>query len=165
MQPLITRADIARYRQLSKTPHDAKLNEMILDAQMLDVQPLLGESLFNKILASPEEHGALLEGGLYEVDGIGYTNYGLAMVLAHFAYARHIMFSSVTDTPFSVVEKLSPDSRPADASAKKAIYTLNRDAAFRIWDNVKKYLERTQYPDFWPSQTVPGKGFRLKKIG
>ena len=164
MQLLITRNDIAKYRQIAKSPNDAKLNEMVLDAQMLDLQPLIGESLYNKILASPETYKELLEGGIYEADGIGYTNYGLKMALAYFAYARHIMFSSVTDTSYSVVEKLNETSRPADISSKKTIYTLNRDAAFQIWENVKRYLIRTHHPDFSTCQTASAKGLRFKKI-
>jgi len=164
MQPLITRNDIAKYRQLSKLPNDAKLNEMILDAQLLDLQPLIGESLYNKLLANPEGYEELLDGSIYEVDGIGYTNYGLKMVLAYFTYARHIMFSSVIDTAYSVVEKLNDNSRPADASTKKTIYSLNRDAAFQIWENVKKYLIRTKHPDFHHCQNTPTKGLRFEKI-
>lgn len=164
MQPLITRSDIAKYRQISKSPNDAKLKEMILDAQMLDLQPLIGESLYNKLLASPEEYLNLLEGGVYEKEGIGYSNYGLKMALCYFAYARHIMFSSVTDTAYSVVEKLNDNSRPADAASKKTIYSLNRDAAFQVWENVKQYLIRTQHPDFIHCQKADSKGLRFKKI-
>lgn len=164
MQPLITRSDIAKYRQIAKSHNDAKLNEMILDAQMLDLQPLIGESLYNKILASPEDYQDLLEGGIYETDGISNTNYGLKMVIAYFAYARHIMFSSVMDTAYSVVEKLNDNSRPADVSSKKTIYSLNRDAAFQIWENVKKHLVRTQHPGFTNCQKTAAKGLRFKKI-
>lgn len=164
MQKLITRNDIAKYRQVSKTPNDDKLNEMILDAQILDLQPLLGESLYNKILANPADHEELLTGGVYEVDGIDYTNYGLKMVLAYFAYARHIMFSSVTDTPYSVVEKLADNSRPVETTFKKTIYTLNRDAAFQIWENVKKYLIRTKHADFAQCQNPTSRGLKFKKI-
>lgn len=165
MQPLITRNDIAQYRQISKTPNDAKLKEMILDAQMLDLQPLLGESLYNKILYAPEEYEPLLEGGIYEIDGIGYTNYGLKMVLAYFSYARYVMFASMTDTPFSVVEKLNPDSRPADPAAKKTLYALNREAAFQLWENVKRYLARTRHPYFTLCNNTVAGSLKLKKIG
>lgn len=165
MQLLITRNDISRYRQVSKTPNDAKLNETILDAQMLDLQPLIGERLYNKILVAPDAYSALIEGGVYEVDGIGYTNYGLKMVLAYFAHARYMMFSGVIDTPFSVVEKLNPDSRPVDAASKKTIYSLNRDAAFQIWENVKRFLVRTDHPDFVVSGTQSSCGMKFKKIG
>lgn len=164
MQPLITRNDIAKYRQISKSPNDAKLNEMILDAQILDLQPLISETLYNKLLATPEDYQDLLEGNVYEADGISYTNYGLKMVLVYFAYARHIMFSSVTDTAYSVVEKLNDNSRPADISSKKTIYTLNRESAFQVWENVKNYLIRTKHPDFINCQKASAKGLRFKKI-
>ena len=148
MQPLITRNDIAQYKQISKTPNDAKLNEMILDAQLLDIQPLLGEKLFNAVMASPESFTTLLDGGIYEKDGISYTNYGLKMVLSYFTYARYMMFASVTDTPFSVVEKLNNDSRPAEATTKKTIYQLNRDAAYKVWESVHNWLIRTNNEDY-----------------
>lgn len=165
MHPLITRSDIAQYRQLSKTPNNDKLNEMILDAQLLDLGPLLGESLYNKIIVSPIDYEELLTGGIYEYDGISYTNYGLKMVLAYFAYARYMMFSLVTDTPFSVVEKLNSDSRPVEASTKKTIYSLNRDAAMQLWENVRNYLIRTQHPDFKTTKTTNAGGLRFTKIG
>lgn len=166
MNRLITRSDIAQYRQISKTPHDDKLNEMILDAQMLDLQPLLGEVLYNKVLASPSEYSALMSGGSYDVDGVTYQNYGLKMVLAYFAYARYIMFSSVIDTPFSVVEKLNNDSRPVEGATKKSIYSLNRDAAMQIWSNVHNYLVRTKQADYGHCNTsAPARGMRFTKIG
>lgn len=164
MQPLITRNDIARYRQLSKTPHDAKLNEMILDAQMMDLQPLLGEKLFNQVMADPESHEVLLTGGIYEHEGISYTNYGLKMVLAYFAYARYVMFGSVTDSPFSVVEKLATESRPAELSTKKSIYSMNREGAQQLWENVKNYLTRVRYPGYESSCSQPVAGLRFTKI-
>ncbi len=165
MQPLINRSDIARYKQIAKTPYDDKLHEQILDAQLLDLQPLIGESLFNKILTSPENHTDLLEGCVYEHEGIGYTNYGLSMVLTYFAYARYMMFSSAIDTPFSVVEKLNDNSKPADAALKKTMYTLNRDAAQQVWQNVNNYLIRTAHPDYKKGGGNKAGGFRFKKIG
>lgn len=165
MQPLITRDDIAHYKQISKTPHNDKLNEQILDAQLLDLQPLLGESFFNKIISAPDDYSDLLSGCVYEHDGISYTNYGLCMVLTYFAYARYIMFSSVIDTPFSVVEKLNDNSRPVDPTAKKTLYTLNRDAAHQVWQNVHNYLVRTGHPEYKKGCKSKSGRFQFKKIG
>jgi hypothetical protein len=166
MQPLINRSDIARYKQIAKTPYDDKLHEQILDAQLLDLQPLMGESFFNKIIAQPDNYSNLLNGCVYEHDGISYTNYGLSMVLTYFAYARYMMFSSVIDTPFSVVEKLNDNSRPVEASAKKTLYTLNREAAQQVWQNVHNYLLRTAHPDYKKAcGSNAGSGFRFQKIG
>lgn len=167
MQPLLTRNDIAQYRQISKTPNDAKLNEMILDAQLLDLQPLLGEKLFNTVMALPEDYSDLLDGGTYEKEGISYTNYGVKMVLSYFTYARYMMFASVTDTPYSVVEKLNSDSRPVEATTKKTIYQLNRDAAFKIWESVHNWLVRTNNEEYKKSCGLgnTNQGMRFTKIG
>lgn len=165
MQPLITRSDIAQYRQVSKTPNDDKLNEMIIDAQMLDVAPLLGEKLFNKIMASPSDYTTLMSGGTYVKDGVTYTNYGLKIVIVYFAYARYVMLGSAIDTPYSMVEKLNENSRPVDTTSKKSIYTINRDAAFQLWENVRNYLIRTENADFGHCNTTEQrKGMRLTKI-
>lgn len=167
MQPLITRSDIARYKQIAKSSYDDKLNEQILDAQLLDLQPLLGENLFQSIMTAPEPHTDLLNGCIYEHDRISYQNYGLKMVLAYFAYARYTMFSSVIDTPFSMVEKLNDSSRPTEPLAKKTVYNLNREAAMQLWGNVQNYMTRTGYPYYTTAcrnSSATG-GFRIKKIG
>lgn len=148
MIPLITRADIALYKQITETPNEAKLNEMIIEAQILDVQPLLGEILYNKILSNTAQHSVLLNGGGYSYNNISYTNYGLKMVVAYYAYARYMMFGSIRDTASGQVYKNHSDSTPVDDATRKTIYKLNRDAANQIWDNVSAYLSRVNYPDF-----------------
>lgn len=166
MTLLITRDDIAKYKQISKTPNDGKLNEQILDAQMLDLQPLLGEKLYNKILNTPADYAELLNGVTYIHDGNDYTCYGLKMVLSYYAYARYIMFGSAIDTPFSLTEKLNDNSRPVEASQKKSIYVLNRESAASLWENIKNYLVRTNNTDFnhCSRPTRPG-GMKFTKIG
>jgi hypothetical protein len=75
------------------------------------------------------------------------------------------MFGSAIDTPFSVVEKLNDNSRPADSASKKTIYTLNRESAQQLWGNVKNYLIRTGQPDYTSCRNNPVTGrFHLKKI-
>lgn len=148
MQPLITRDDIAKYRQIAKTSNSDKLNESILDAQLLDLKPLLGEKLFDNIIASPQNHSELLDGGVYTYDSIDYNNYGLKMALAYYAYARYVMFSHVTDTSYAVVEKRNSESQPITPDTKKSIFNTNREMAAKVWNNVKIYLQRKSYPDF-----------------
>lgn len=163
MQLLITRSQLQQYKQVSNTPHDDKLNEQIRDAQLLDLQPILGENLYNKILADTASYTALLDGGTYEYEGVTYTNYGLRMVLSYFAYARYIYFGSQIDTPFSLVEKLNDNSRPVEQPQKKTIYQMNRDAAYQLWLNVENYLIRTNNADFKTCKPKKS-GFRINKI-
>lgn len=162
MQPLITRDDIAKYRQIAKSPNNEKLSESILDAQLLDLKPLLGEKLFDKIITNPEDHDELLDGGVYIHDGIEYSNYGLKMALAYFAYARHVMFSHVTDTPYAIIEKRNTDSQPISPETKKSVFNTNREMANKVWSNVKVYLQRNDYPDYNGYTSKPG--IRFSKI-
>lgn len=163
MQPLITRNDIARYRQISKTPNDDKLNEMILDAQLLDLAPLLGEKLFAAVIESPENYDILLNGGIYDYDGVSYSCYGLKMMLSYFTYSRYVMFSSLISTPVSVVEKLNQDSKPVDVDVRKSVYSVNRDSALKIWQNIENYLVRSEEVLF-PKATCGRIGLRFNKI-
>lgn len=166
MQSLITRNDIAQYKQISKTAYDDKLNEQIKDAQLLDIQPLIGERLYNKIMDSPEDYAELLSGGQYNYNGTAYTNYGLKMVLAYYAYSRYIMFGFAIDTPTGFREKTNDNSIPIENASKKTLYTLNREAAAQVWENVKNYLTRTNNPDFNYCHTAPRTGgMRITKIG
>lgn len=166
MNLLITRSDIAQYKQISKTPYDEKLNEQILDAQIIDLQPLLGERLYNKIVSAPENYTELLNGGPYSYNDESFNCYGLKMILSYYAYARYVMFGSAIDTPFSFNEKLNDNSRPVETNQKKSIYILNRESASQIWENIKNYLIRTNNPDFNHCHTPirPG-GMKFTKIG
>lgn len=148
MQLVITRDDIAKYRQIAKSPNNDKLNECILEAQLLDLKPLIGEKLFDNILTRPEDHSELLNGGIYTHDGIEYSNYGLKMVLAYLAYARYVMFSNVTDTPYAIVEKRNAESQPVVQETKKSVFNTNREIAGKVWSNVKAYLQRKGYKDY-----------------
>ncbi|MCR5863076.1 hypothetical protein LRS05_13480 [Flavobacterium sp. J372] len=162
MQPLITRDDIVKYRQIAKSLNNDKLNESILEAQLLDLKPLLGERLFDNIIALPEDYTELLDGGVYTHDGIEYSNYGLKMALAYFAYARYVMFSHATDTPYAFVEKRNTDSQPVTSETKKSLFTTNREIAGKVWNNVRMYLQRTNYADYTTCAVRPA--IRFTKI-
>lgn len=164
-QKLVNRATIAKYKQISKTVFDDKLDELIIEAQIQDVMPLIGERLFNAIMEAPASYSDLLEGGSYEYNGITYQNYGLEAVISYYVYARYALFGSVTDTPFSIVEKMAGqgESKPVEYPFKKAMYQLNRNNAFQIWRNVENYLLRTNEPLFQGCRVVKN-NFKIRKI-
>ena len=141
---LVNRADIALFKQISKTVADAKLEDIIIQTQIDDIRPLLGDKLFNDLMNNTDDYDTLMDGGVYTYNGITYQNYGLKAVIAYYVYARYMMFGSVTDTPFGLVEKLNAqDSKPVDYPIKKSLYTSNRQSAFNIWLTVHDYLIRT----------------------
>jgi hypothetical protein len=162
---LVNRDDIALFKQISKTVVDAKLNDVIIQTQIDDIRPLLGESLFNDLMNDVSSYSDLMDGGTYTYNGITYTNYGLKAVISYYVYARYMMFGAVIDTPFGLVEKLNnQDSKPVDYSIKKSLYQTNRQSAFNIWLTVRDYLIRTNNPLFNNLCTIHKNNFKIRKI-
>lgn len=140
----IDRNDVNLFKQISKTVYDDVFDSIVIETQIQDIAPLLGEKLFNDISNNLASYSDLLNGGTYLHNGITYSNYGLKAVLSYYFYARYQMFGGVIDTPFSIVEKLEgSDSRPTSEKTKLAMYQMNRDSAFNIWRSVENYLIRT----------------------
>lgn len=167
----VNRTDVSVYKQISKTIFDDVFNSIVIEAQVQDIAPLLGERLFNDINNNIENYSDLLNGGTYDFNGVTYTNYGLKAVLSYYFYARYQMFGNVIDTPFSIVEKLEGnESRVISDKTKQSLYQLNRDSAFNIWRSVENYLIRTKNPLFGDLNlgTCRNKGFKnmynFKKI-
>ncbi|MBP8034688.1 MAG: hypothetical protein KAZ71_08815, partial [Bacteroidia bacterium] len=73
---LVNRADIAVFKQISKTVADAKLDDIIIQTQIDDIRPLLGDKLFNDLMNNTEDYDTLMDGGVYTYNGITYQNYG-----------------------------------------------------------------------------------------
>lgn len=165
--PLITRAEIQQYKQLSNSIHNNKLNELILQAQMVDLFPLLGEQLYYDIINNTSEWTELLDGNIYEYNGITYTNVGLKAVLAHYTYARYALYGDVIDTAFGLKEKLNNDvSKQVDMSMKKTLYEHNCNYAFNLWLNVENYLMRNNITKYFKCGVKSdNKNFRISRIG
>jgi hypothetical protein len=139
---LISKEEARAFKKISATLKDDIFQQYVIEAQLQDVAPLLGERLFNAIMKSPEDFEELLTGGSYDHAGETFENYGLKAVVAHYFYARYRYFSGVTDTPTGFVTKTHIDSVPESEASKKSQYTINRDSAFTIWKSVENYLIR-----------------------
>lgn len=167
---LITRAEIQQYKQLSNSIHDDKLNQIIVESQFTDLQPLLGERLFNDIQkeveATNNTYDDLLDGGIYTYKGVTYTNVGLKAVLASYIYARYAMFGDVLDNPFGMTQKLNVnESKPIDYATKKTFFNMNQNEAYNLWLNVEKFLIRTNVELFKGCQKQRPNTFKIGKVG
>ena len=169
MANLITRTDIALYKQISKTVFDEVLNPFISDAQFTDIQPLMGPDFYFDMIENVTDanYVALLAAGTYTYEGETFTNVGLKAVIAHYAYARYIMFGSQVDTPFGFQEKTNENSLNVSVAGKKTIYKMNQQMAFGYWENVLAFLSRnaTDYPKWINGCYQKGNSFRISKIG
>lgn len=162
---LITRDEIRDYKQISKTANDDRLNDIIIQVQINEIRPLLGERLFNDLLSNVANYTELLNGSTYLYKGITYQNYGLKAVLAYYVDAYWKMFGDVTSTPFGNVTKLndSNKSEPISDSFKKSLYTINKQSAYNIWLNVHSFIVRTEIPFFEICHVKSG-NFKIRKI-
>jgi hypothetical protein len=141
---LITRAKVQQYKQVSNSVYDDVFDSILIQTQIEDIAPLLGEDLFNDLINNPANYTALLTGGAYTYNGITYQNYGLEAVIAYYWYARYTMFGNVTDTPFGLMQKISGEgTQEVSQKAKDALYQYNQNSAFTIWKSVENYLIRT----------------------
>lgn len=140
----------------------------ILDAQVFDLQKLLGANFFNDLVENytSTEYQTLLNGGTYVYKTVTYTNYGLKAVLVHYAYARYVRFGQNIDTPLGIVVKLSENSEQSSVGDKKAAYTDNQTLAFNYWENVRTFLDRnrTDYPLFDDNCVVNYNILKIKTI-
>ena len=168
MTLLISRIDIAQYRQISDTVYDNVLNQHIIDAQFNDLQKLMGIDFYNDLIRNygDVKYTTLLEGGTYTYQGVTYTNVGLKAVLVHYAYSRYVLFGGQTDTPFGYVEKLNNDSQQVSLEGKKTISKMNEQVAFNYWENVNLFLERNAatYPLYKTGCVTQNRTFRISKI-
>ena len=141
---LLTKTKARVYKQISNSITDDVFDSILIQTQIEDVAPLLGENLFNDIINNPTNYAALLSGGAYEVNNVIYQNYGLEAVLAYYFYARYTMFGDINDTPFGLMQKISGEgTTQVSQKAKDALYTYNQNTAFTIWKSVENYLIRT----------------------
>lgn len=162
---LITRDEIRDYKQISKTANDDRLNDIIIQVQINELRPLLGERLFDAIQEAPQDYDDLLNGSAYEYKGVTYQNYGLKAVLAYYVDAYWKMFGDVTSTPFGNVTKLNTNiSEPITDGFKKSLFTMNKQSAYNIWLNVHLFIVRTEVP-LYNCFEVKKKSFNISKIG
>ena len=130
MANLITRADIAQYRQITDNINTDKIiNQHIVDAQFSDIQKLLGSDFYNDMIRNSTDanYVTLLNGSTYTYSDTTYTNVGLKVVLVHYSYSRYILEGSQTDTPFGYVLKDNENSTHVSESSKKSIFGLRLD--------------------------------------
>lgn len=172
--PIITLSELQKYKQISASGNDSKLNQLILEAQFQDLRPLMGERLFNAVLKDVKDtsntngttYTKLLNGGEYVCNGVTFYQAGLKAVLANYVYGRKVMWGGVVDNPFGATIKLNRNSsEPVDYATRKSFYNENKDLAFNVWLSVSRYLARTKEPLFISKCSKKRRSFNLRKIG
>ena len=170
---LIDRADIQQYKQMSASSFNDKLNQIVVEAQINDIKPLLGEELYNAVLKDVQTAGNtngstytdLLNGVEYTVGGEVRYNPGLKSVLIQYFYGRYIMFGDIIDNPFgATLKKNNNSSQLLDYPTKKSIQIQGRDLGAKLWIDVRTYLIKTEEPLYDRCKSIVRSKFKVKKI-
>lgn len=169
MTPLITRSDLQAFYQISDAIVDDKLNQIIREAMINDLKPLLGRDFFYNVINNVGSHADILNPKSGTITGTDYEHVGLKEVLCHFVYGRLILFGDVISNPFGFTRKLGPreSSENLDYSTKKAIHHDKKSLAYNLWLEVKLYMNLSEYDGYDSCVTKPtrGGGLKITKIG
>lgn len=162
----ITKQDFKTYnRQISNNIHVDVFNMHVADAQLLDLQELLGIRFYEDIINNQADYTELIDGGTYEYNGITYTNVGLKSVIVYFAHARVMFYGSEINTAFGQVNKNEQSSTQSSTEIKKQFYKSNREGANRMFMNVREYMIRMNIDGFHCGLKKGLTAFKFYKVG
>jgi hypothetical protein len=138
MRTLLTIAQLKKYRSISDYCKVEALNPFVNEAAMIELQNILGEDLYDKVIEdiSPLNYPALEP--------------FIEPILAYYAYARWLPKQAINVTAFGVVQKRTDFSEPVDAKTLFALAGNARENAKPFESKLVKYLNdnSTLYPEW-----------------
>jgi hypothetical protein len=164
MALLITKTDIASYKDISLFTTDNRIDEYINDSQLQDLCPLLGYDFYFDVMKniSLTEYQFLLNGGDFIVNGNTWTHSGLRAVLSEFAYGRYTYFGGYNDTPNGNTIKTFEFSNPTQNDDRKDIWKECKQRANSYFDVIKVYLDQSDFTVWTDKNTNCGNGTTKK---
>ena len=166
MQQIISKGDISIYKDLSNAVKNSKINQFILDAQMSDLSPLIGDLFFFDVmnnLTNPE-YQELLNGCKFTFNGVEIEHLGLKRVLVEFAWGRYTYFGGFNDSPFGNVIKTTPHSTPTGNNDRRDIWKQSRQMANDYFKTVKYYLSVSDFSKCEFTNSQSSSNFNISKI-
>ena len=123
--------------------NENKFTQVMTETEVKDLQPLLGESLYQDLIqnASDAKYVTLLGGVEWELSGKTYKMSGLKYVLAYFFFANYYNEGQIADTFSGPVTHRFDESNPIEFKDKMQIISQTREIASRYWEEVKLYIE------------------------
>lgn len=170
---LITYNQIAEYKLITSNINASKFDNLLIEAQELDLRPILGNELYLELIAEngnspyPDKYANLLEGCTYTYNGKSYKHEGLIPVLAYFIYARFLAYAGSVATPYGVVQKTNDFSQPTSDKSISRQITQAKSAAMAYFDRVKLFLihNKTIYTTYLFNPSTRNSGLRINPVG
>lgn len=147
------------------TVDEAIVERAIEEAELLDIKPALGDSLFKRLQG--ENNELLMDGGEYESNGEVYTFAGLKRTLAYYAWARLINSATHHLTRFGYVVKSDDYSRSADLRERQQAVGDATAIANAYMHECLRYIEAnaSAYPEYHGGGVVTANKTTYKVIG
>jgi hypothetical protein len=154
MTPLIVKNDLDKFKYVADSvKNSANWDQFVLESQMFDIKPWLGDELLNELLTQKltvfsTENALLLSGGTYTYSDREYTFEGLKAVIIYYAFARYTNRSPFNYTAAGIVQKDSDFSTPVSDKVIQRLETESRLSADALRDETMLFLRRnkTDYP-------------------
>lgn len=138
---IINQDDITALCRQCSTDDDA-VNNMIQEAETLDIVPFIGVALYNAITAAPSDFKGLLEGCTFQDEkGNLKSHQGLKKALAYYSASRIIRSSNGVMTKYGYVVKYNESSTPADAQRLSNDSNYLREVANQMFEQTKVYIK------------------------
>lgn len=170
---LIVKEDFSPYKSLSVNLNDiTKLQNYILEAQMQDIAPALGEGLYADLIAhqSDTNYQTLLNGERYTNPQINQEIIfpGLKAAIVYYSYARYIRFANITPTPSGFVTKNNDYASQISEKALSSMIQQAESSGYAYLRKVLTYLfhKRANYPLWFGTLEVrKRRGTRITSVG
>ncbi|MDA8956151.1 hypothetical protein N9H19_00840 [Flavobacteriales bacterium] len=152
---LLNKSFVAQELQVAIGYREEDFNKFIEQSQIFDFRELVCEDFFNDLFENmtDDKFVLLIDGGSYTFENKTYHFKGLKSVLAYFTYARFLMHSPVVSTSHGVVIKETPHSSPLSLAERKNYYNHHRANGGKLFEQVKKYIERVGTFESWDCKT------------
>lgn len=151
-----------------KIDHD-RILAYIIEAEQMNIKPVLGDRVFLDILQNGEEnekYQTLLAGGTYTAnDGGIYSFAGLKCCVAYFVFAKNIMVGDFQTTRFGTVFKESDYASHISTKERSDAYNDTLEVANSYLRDCLRYCAHVGIPTGnLGSQRASG-GIKIRKIG
>ena len=175
-EEILTKTQLLTYnQQVSGNIGDDRINQVILDAQRLDLEPLLGRAFYYELWNALDDSPVLtkysdLRDGTEYTDPNGYTIqfYGILPVIAYFSIARLRLEQDGFITRSGNKFKEREQSERIGYKTLEAQASADRSKALYYQESLLDYLEKNKatYPNWnnYSPKTERQSGFELFSI-
>lgn len=150
MKAIIRQSDIVKYTPIGGNVDIDKFLPCVLDAQITDLEPLLGESLYNKICTDYEAETLT---GLYETL---YNDY-IKPFLIHASAKNYFLIGAYQINNGGITKHTSENSEGISKSEIDYLYTNQRSKCEVYAGRMKKWLVRNRIAEYYAFNEVVNK--------